>query len=58
MWASSMVRPRTRVRPWTTPDFSYRYTAPNSKYRSGSSRYDRPRARYTRMWKGQFIGFR
>src|SRR6476661_1093250 len=30
MWASSIVSPRTRVSPCTTPDFSYRYTAPNS----------------------------
>ena len=33
-----MVSPRTRVSPCTTPDFSYRYTVPNSNSRSGSSR--------------------
>ena len=38
MWASSIVSPRTRVSPCTTPDFSYRYTVPNSNRRSGSSR--------------------
>ena len=38
MCESSWVKPRARVRPCTTPDFSYRYTVPNSNSRSGSSR--------------------
>ena len=41
MWASSWVMPRTRVRPWSTPERSKRYTVPSSNSRSGSSRYDR-----------------
>ena len=58
MCASSIVSPRTRVSPCSTPDFSYRYTVPNSKSRIGSSRYDRCRDLYTKMWNGQFIGFK
>ncbi len=46
---------RTRVSPCTTPDFSNRYTDPNSNNRSGSSRYERPRERKIRLCIGQFI---
>jgi hypothetical protein len=46
------------VSPCTTPDFSYRYTVPNSKNRRGSSRYDRPRDRKIRFCMGQFMAFR
>src|SRR5262249_54899959 len=56
--ASSCVMPRTRIRPWTTPDFSNRYTVPNSNSRNGSSPYERPRDRKIRLWNGQFIGLR
>ena len=58
MCASSWVKPRARVRPCTTPDFSYRYTVPNSNNRKAARGTDRPRALKIRLCMGQFIGFR
>ena len=55
--ASSWVKPRTRASPWSTPDFSRRYTVPSSAIRMGRSRYEFFRRLKIRMWKGQFIGF-
>ena len=37
-WASSWVKPRTRVIPPSSPDCSQRYTVPNSASRTGKSR--------------------
>jgi hypothetical protein len=41
MCESSWRKPRARSSPWSTPGRSYRYTAPSSDSRIGSSRYDR-----------------
>ncbi|MCY1361755.1 hypothetical protein D9M69_484330 [compost metagenome] len=38
MWASSWVKPRTRMMPCSAPDGSLRWQAPNSARRSGRSR--------------------
>ena len=38
MWASSWVKQRTRMRPWSWPDFSWRCTMPSSPIRRGRSR--------------------
>ena len=56
MWLSSWVKPRVRISPCSTPDFSNRYTVPSSKIFSGSSRYERMWLLKMRMWNGQFIG--
>ena len=56
MWASSCVKPRTRIRPCSAPDGSLRWQQPNSAIRRGRSRYDFKPWLKICTWPGQFIG--